>query len=121
MKWIYIILVVSSLISCGRREKSEQYYASGMEKMAAMNFEGALKDFTMCVSYNRQNHEGFYQRGMAFFKLKQYKMATANFVIASKMKPDNAEYKRMIKENDKKLDQILRKTLPIYLPGRSSN
>ncbi len=53
--------------------------------------ESAIKDFTKAINLDAENEKAFYQRGLAYLKLKNEVDALADFKSAITLNPDFEE------------------------------
>ncbi|MCK9612374.1 MAG: tetratricopeptide repeat protein [Bacteroidales bacterium] len=60
----------------------EKYLLNGVEKANDGNFESALADFNVALLYITTDPQAYYNKGLAYYYLKQYDMAIENYNVA---------------------------------------
>jgi uncharacterized protein (TIGR02145 family) len=92
------VAVVIGLILCAvalyfwTLPSAEALFSKGKEQFAATKFTEAVASFSKAIKRDTANAEFFDWRGKAFYELKNYESAAADFKEAARLAPDSAEY-----------------------------
>jgi len=52
-------------VGCQEQNSAEEYFISGVEKLASGDYQGAIKDFNKAIEINPKDVDAYYIRGVA--------------------------------------------------------
>jgi tetratricopeptide (TPR) repeat protein len=75
---------------------SREYFAHGCELSKAMNYAGAIPEFSKCIEMEPNFGDAYANRGLARFHTHDFAGALQDFQAADRLIPNNQELKRYI-------------------------
>ncbi|MGV8121444.1 MAG: tetratricopeptide repeat protein [Candidatus Xenobiia bacterium LiM19] len=72
-------------------ESAETFFKKGMEKSAAGDHQGALKEFSQAIAGKADYAEAYYQRAFERMDLKDYRKAVEDFSTVIRLQPSNGK------------------------------
>ena len=86
-----LILICYTTLPIYAQNSAEEYYDSGIEKLASGDFQGAIKEFDKATEINRKYTDAYYNRGVAKAKSGDYRGAIEDYNKAIEINPKLAE------------------------------
>jgi len=86
-----LILICYTTLPINAQNSAEEYFISGVGKLASGDYQGAINDFNKAIEINPKDADAYYNRGFAKAKLGDYRKAIEDFNKAIEINPKIAE------------------------------
>lgn len=87
---IFFLFVLASHLLFAQKS-AEKYLDAGYEKYEEEDYKGAILDFKKAISYEKDNAEAYYLRGVCYSLLGEKKSAISDLDKATEINTDYAE------------------------------
>ncbi len=85
-----LILICYTTLPINAQNSAEEYFISGVGKLASGDYQGAINDFNKAIEINPKDADAYYNRGFAKAKLGDYRKAIEDFNKAIEINPNYA-------------------------------